>query len=59
MTKITIEADNIEFEDKLARTAIDKLITKVEDMNKRTKIHTIRIHEMEKRINELENDKKI
>ena len=57
MSEVIIKADSIEFEDKLSRTAIDKLITKVEDLNKRTKIHTIRIHEMEKRIKELENEK--
>lgn len=56
MTIITIEANKIEFEDKILRTAFSKLDSKVTSINERTKGHTFQIHEIEKRIKELEKN---
>ncbi len=42
--------------DKEAREYIDILNTKIETINKRTKNHTIYIHELKKQIKELENE---
>lgn len=58
MTKIIIEADKIEFEDKIAREILNKILTKIETLNERTKKHTIEIKDLERRQKKNETTKK-
>jgi hypothetical protein len=47
--KIILKAEG-ELEDKACRQELEKLLTKVETINERTKAHTIQIRELEKKI---------
>ena len=58
MTKIIIESDNIEFEDKLAREMLDKIWTKIDTINERTKKHTLEIKDLERRLKKNETKKR-
>lgn len=49
--KIILHAEG-ELEDKICRQALEKLLQKVETLNERTKVHTIQIKELEKKIKE-------
>jgi len=51
--KITLTADLIEFSDNYSREMIEKLLTKIETINERTKEHTMRIKKLEKENTEL------
>lgn len=51
--KIILTAE-AQLEDKFARVMIEKLITKVETLNDRTKNHTLEIRELNKKLKELE-----
>jgi hypothetical protein len=42
-----------ELEDKLCREILDKIFTKIETLNDRTKNHTWQIHALQKEIKEL------
>lgn len=56
-SKIIIESENIELEDKKLRKEFEKLFSQLQSINERTKGHTIKLHEQDKRIKDLENAK--
>lgn len=55
--KIILEADT-KLQDNELRDWVDKLLTKIETLNDRTKSHTIQIRELKKEIGELKKWKK-
>jgi hypothetical protein len=56
MTKIIIESENIQLQDKELRELFDKVCTKILTLNERTKRQTIQIRDLEKRIKLLEGN---
>jgi len=54
MSKIILDIKDCKLEDEELRELFSKLITKVETLNERTKNHTWHLHELEKRLKELE-----
>ena len=53
--KIVLEADT-DLKDNEVRTWVDKLCTKIETLNDRTKSHTIQIRELRNEIKELRKE---